>query len=379
VLFIRISLVSAFALLSVVPILSAQVPDAQGNSATTGTLAGVVRDTLGQLMPGVDVSIPELDRTVRSDASGAFVLAQIPPGTHEVSARKLGMIMLQFHWSAHANERVELALTLRPLPNTLDPVIIWENETKAVHSTAMIRGIVVDSGGIPLDGAEVELIGSGRATVTAGDGTFAFRHVRQGPATVRARMLGLAPSTHGMKIGDGDEREIVLRMGYLPQLLDEMQISDQSGYGRSNDAWKDLDRRERLYFEGRSRIFNAEQLAQMGSLSLDFATRGLDGGGPERITTIKVGNSTPINLGASGLPGEACILENGMTPTSRPLSSYNVDDLQLVEYYPPASPRGGSETEHTGSVQFRMTGVPGCSGDFGQHPAYFVVWFKGAK
>jgi hypothetical protein len=31
------------------------------------------------------------------------------------------------------------------------------------------------------------------------------------------------------------------------------------------------------------------------------------------------------------------------------------------------------------SVLFRMTGVPGCDGAYGSHPAYFVVWFKGAK
>ncbi|MEO8624068.1 MAG: carboxypeptidase regulatory-like domain-containing protein, partial [bacterium] len=199
----------------------AQVPASTAVRVTTGTLAGIVKDTLGNVLADVDVSIPDIRRSARSDAAGNFVLAQIPPGTYEVWTRRIGYIIVQFKWTARADERLEVALTMRPLPHTLDPVTIWASEDRQMKSKSLVKGIVMDSAGFPVQGVEVQLIGSGRATVTGSDGTFAFRHVKPGQLIVRARLLGYSPSTSRFQLVEDDEREVFLRMGNLAQQLDE--------------------------------------------------------------------------------------------------------------------------------------------------------------
>ncbi|MDQ2668632.1 MAG: carboxypeptidase-like regulatory domain-containing protein [Gemmatimonadota bacterium] len=378
-LWLRMTLAGYAALTIAAARLAAQTPDRPRVPATTGTLAGIVHDTLGQPLGDVEVSIPGTTVAGRSDGAGAFTLAQVPTGLHEVWARKIGFIVAQFNWTSRADERVEIAVTLRPLPHTLDPVVVWASEERAMTSTSYVRGVVTDSAGFPLDGVEVQLIGTGRGTVTAGDGSFIFRHVKPGVLTLRARMMGYSPAASVMKLMEQDERDVVLRMGNLAQELDEVHVTAESGYGRSESAWKDLDRRMRFHIEGSARVVGAEQLDGMGSTPLDLALRGFAGGFGTAPTTIKAGNSTPISHGGSGAPGDACILENGVTPISRPLAVYVASDLRLVEYYPAASPRGSPETEYTQSVIYRMAGVPGCSGELGEHPAYYVLWFKGGK
>src|ERR1044071_2177719 len=65
-------------------------PSAMAQSVATGTIAGVVRDTSGGVLPGVTVeaaspALIEKVRTVVSDGTGQFRLEGLPPGTYAVS------------------------------------------------------------------------------------------------------------------------------------------------------------------------------------------------------------------------------------------------------------------------------------------------------
>ncbi|MEO8624057.1 MAG: hypothetical protein ABI625_23460, partial [bacterium] len=139
---------------------------------------------------------------------------------------------------------------------------------------------------------------------------------------------------------------------------------EESGFGRSEIAWKELDTRQRFHTEGSSQFFGPEQLQKLGATPLDFVTRGVPKG-------------RGVVSRSRGMPeGDACILENGYRPLTRPLRSYSASDVELIEYYPLAA--HGHETELTGTVVSRMT-VAGCYGEFGSHPAYYVLWLKGAR
>src|SRR3954451_25104048 len=70
-------LLLALALIS----LGARVAQAQG----TGKIAGKVTRTDGAGLAGVTVRIQSLDRSTQTDASGAYVLEGVPPGTYEVT------------------------------------------------------------------------------------------------------------------------------------------------------------------------------------------------------------------------------------------------------------------------------------------------------
>src|SRR5258708_20067473 len=54
------------------------------------TLRGRVTDTTGAPLAGVGVSIAELDRGTRTDASGAFAFAHVPAGRDTGGARMVG-------------------------------------------------------------------------------------------------------------------------------------------------------------------------------------------------------------------------------------------------------------------------------------------------
>ena len=58
--------------------------------AQTGTIAGVVRDTSGAVMPGVTVeasspALIEKSRTVVTDGQGLFKIIELSPGTYTVT------------------------------------------------------------------------------------------------------------------------------------------------------------------------------------------------------------------------------------------------------------------------------------------------------
>ncbi|MEO7457649.1 MAG: carboxypeptidase regulatory-like domain-containing protein [Gemmatimonadaceae bacterium] len=342
---------------------------------TTATLAGVVRDTLGNPLREVQVSIQEINRTTASDSSGAFLLKDVKAGSYEVSIRRIGFIMVQFRWTAKATERVETAIAMRPLPHTLDAVVVYANEGKEMKSKSLVRGTVLDSAGFPVAGAEVQLIGTGRATVTDDNGAFIFRHVRAGEMMVRARLLGYSPAATRLKLGEDDQRDLFLRMGNLAQMLDEVLVREQSGFGRMAEALKDYDQRERFRGSTSSVVLGPERLRELGSTGLDLLARRFPGSFQRGPTEIIAGNATPITHGGKLIEGDACILENGYRPLSRPLRIYAASDLDMVEFYPAPPPEG----DPTNTVLWRFTGVPGCDGTPGRHPPYFVVWLKGAK
>lgn len=339
----------------------------RAQSTGAGTLAGVVRDTLGNVLRDAEISIAELGHRATTDSTGSFVVPDVAPGSHDVWIRRIGFIIVQFRWTAKANERVETAITMRPLPHTLDPVVVFANESREMRSKSVVRGTVLDSAGFPVQGAEVQLIGTGRATVTSDDGAFVFRRARPGDLTIRVRMIGYSPAATRITLGENDEREVFLRMGNLAQQLEAVEVREQSGFGQTAQAWREYDQRSRWLAVGTARFFNAEKLKSLGYIPLDLLVRGEFKGHGGRV-------------GGPVIRGDGCVLINGLQAQSRPLSSYDLREVDAIEYYPPAGPRVGPEREVTGTVERRIGVVKGCEKKIdGSHPAWYVLWLKDAK
>src|SRR4051794_13297544 len=70
--------------------LAAAAPRSHAQGSTgAATIAGVVRDASGAVMPGVNVeaaspALIQRVRTVTTDAQGQFKIVQLPPGTYSV-------------------------------------------------------------------------------------------------------------------------------------------------------------------------------------------------------------------------------------------------------------------------------------------------------
>lgn len=79
---------SAFAIAAVVTLTTAASIRAQ-NASLVGTVA---RDSSGHMIGGVEVRLPQLNRTVTTNYLGEFAVAGIPPGRYAVMLRAVGFI-----------------------------------------------------------------------------------------------------------------------------------------------------------------------------------------------------------------------------------------------------------------------------------------------
>jgi hypothetical protein len=297
-----------------------------------------------------------------------------PNVAHEVWFRRIGFESVRFVWTGEEGKRVEIAVTLRRLPNTLNPTIVWANETKSLASTSMVSGIVVDSAGVPVAGADVQLIGAERATKSAEDGTFEFRQVPPGTVTLRARRMGYAPTALMIELETDDQRDVAIRIRRLVQTL-ETVIVDESGYGKTDAAWLEFGRRERWRTNmGVNVTLGPKRLREAGGMPLDWLMKGYGINLPGTATasaprSILPGAATRAKLFGS-LAGGSCILENGITIRRWPGSVYSADELDRVEYYP------GDDYSQT--IERRMP-LDCTTGPNGHHPPWLIVWLKGAR
>jgi hypothetical protein len=337
-----------------------------------------VRDTTGVPVRDAEVMLPILGNSTKTDAAGRFVLLGIVPGRHEVMFRRIGYVSVPFDWVADEGKRVEIAVTLRPLPNTLDPVVVYANETRALKSNSRVTGVVIDSAGLPVPFADVQLIGTTRNTMSKDDGTFEFRHVPPGTVTLRARHMGYAPSALIIELQDNDLREVALRIRRLDQTLDTVKVAEASGYGSTDAAWRELGRREKWRSASGMDVIGPKALQDLGGMPLDWLIRPYlrdKMSRPPMLIVPNLGGRSSAEPPDDTQPPNVCILENGIFARFIPLMAYVASDLQRVEYYPPSPP----EREYTGTVEARMT-HPACKrGPDGAHPAYYVLWLKTAR
>ncbi|MDF2775427.1 MAG: TonB-dependent receptor plug [Geminicoccaceae bacterium] len=72
------------------------------------TLAGVVRTTSGQPLPGADVRVRNARGFTLTDAAGRFVLTELPAGTQTLLVRRLGYALAEVPVELRADRRLEL-------------------------------------------------------------------------------------------------------------------------------------------------------------------------------------------------------------------------------------------------------------------------------
>jgi hypothetical protein len=90
--------------------------------AAVATFVGtVVADSTGRALEGVEVAVPAFNLTTRTDARGQFRLSDVPVGTHEVTARRVGYQALTASLAFAANDEEDRRVVLRPL-TVLDSV-----------------------------------------------------------------------------------------------------------------------------------------------------------------------------------------------------------------------------------------------------------------
>ena len=162
-------------------------------------MAGVVRDTIGFPIDGVEITIAASHRRVTTSGNGAFQFEDVAPGSYEVRARKLGYAP-QVRTIVVDSAGGSGAFAMMSIPIPLLPVI-------SSASRGGLSGVVGDTSFRPLPGAEVRIVGHADWTRTDSTGAF-YMPVRPGNYTVAISEPGydfkvvgvIVPSDSGRRI-----------------------------------------------------------------------------------------------------------------------------------------------------------------------------------
>ena len=97
---------------------------------------------------------------------------------------------------------------------------------------AALRGIVTDTGGIPIAGADVAISTRRQSAQTNSDGRFFFTRMYSGVVEISIRRLGYEPMKARVKLIEGRVEVIDVILVARPALLDQIDVSDQAARQR---------------------------------------------------------------------------------------------------------------------------------------------------
>ena len=117
-----------------------------------------------------------------------------------------------------------------------------------------VSGVVADSAGVPITGAEVVALGSAAAARSSETGQFRIAGLAVGPTVLVARRLGFRPETLSVAVVPA-EMSVRFALGSLPTLLEAVAVSGRRRFtGRLAGYYERLAARTQGYFITRDDI-----------------------------------------------------------------------------------------------------------------------------
>jgi hypothetical protein len=329
---------------------SASWAEAQKPAGAAPPLRGLVRSVGGLPLADAEVTVDGIRASVRSDARGGFSVPNVSKGIHSIGVRRIGY--LPSVTAVEVPAANALTLVLVPSRPELDTITV----TAQVN---VLAGVVVDEHNRPISGASVDLIGTRRGTVTTGDdGWFTFTAVRSGPSILHVLRPGFAGATQSVRLDDW--RGVVVHMTAIDTTLSKSRQAVLSGLGsNARHVWLETQMRLDRRNVG-TVVVTSEELAPLSDLTLGDA-----------ITKTPSAVNLLSDLHANH--NSACVLLDGsrmVGPVS--LDTYNTDDVEFVELYPPGATPPRSVTAYLNNAGCSArAGAGGSGGTF-----YAVVWLK---
>ena len=174
---------SRYGLLAMVVLVCALPRSGWTQATTTGTIAGVVKDTTGAVLPGVTVEVasPALIEKVRSavtDDQGRYKVVNLRPGTYSVTFTLVGFGTLRregIELSAGTTAPVNADLTVGSLEETVtvtgaSPIVDVQNvRTQTVLTQEMVSALPTAKTFIALAALTLGASGGGGGTGTSGN------------------------------------------------------------------------------------------------------------------------------------------------------------------------------------------------------------------
>jgi hypothetical protein len=128
----------------------------------------------------------------------------------------------------------------------------------------VVTGMVRDSAGRPIPGAEVFVGRTDKPAITNDAGRFRLVGAPSGPQWVAARRIGYAPVRRSVRIVRNETQQIDLVMIALPVTLPELKVVEQSGM--KNRRLQEFWQRSRFAYGGR--FITSEDLERLTPITL---------------------------------------------------------------------------------------------------------------
>ncbi len=106
--------------------------------APSGTLVGVVRDSGGAPVAGVEIWVRGTDLYAHSGENGGFHLGSLPPGAARVTLRRLGFEPTTFEVQVHPGQTDSLIVSLNQMATSLERVTVEED--RMTRSKRLLSG-----------------------------------------------------------------------------------------------------------------------------------------------------------------------------------------------------------------------------------------------
>src|SRR5688572_21333966 len=123
--------------------------NAYAQGAVQGTIAGVVRDTSGAVLPGVTVEasspvLIEKSRTVVSDGTGQYRFTDVPPGTYDLTFSLPGFTSVKREGLVVSGSGV-IAVNVELRVGSLQETVTVTGESPIVDTQSVRREVVLNN------------------------------------------------------------------------------------------------------------------------------------------------------------------------------------------------------------------------------------------
>lgn len=358
---------SAFAKVGLLVLLAAPgeraLAQTPGPPPANGSLSGVVRDPAGTPLADVSVTLLGESLGTRTDTAGRFALSDIPAGSHTALFRRIGYRSVEYRWLVEAKKGLQIAVTMTPIPRQLERVVVEAPGTSRRRGTSSIGGMVSDSAGQGVAGADVRLLGSGLSTMSDSSGGFEFQMLAAGSYIVRARRKGFTSGNYIMQIADDDSRGITLKLYGLPKRTGVSDTAVASGYGIADVGFDAFDRRART--SSRYPTLGPADLFRQNRAPLEVVLQQYRDDGTSRMTR----QLSSIDDVKRATEDGDCLLVDGRRAFFQPLHSFTSLEVVMIEVF-----RRNAFVDDYFVGQ--MDGVRECRGSMDRHPPYFALWTR---
>ncbi|MES3034308.1 MAG: carboxypeptidase regulatory-like domain-containing protein [Gemmatimonadota bacterium] len=136
---------------------------------------------------------------------------------------------------------------------------------------AQLRGQITTTSGAPLPSAIVRVIGSGSTVRTSATGEFRITDAVAGTQSVEVRAIGYSPARRTLRLTDGTEAEVAMRLAVRNVELDTVRVM------AGREIPFDVQGIERRWRTGLGRFLDGKTVAERSTLYTTDALRGMPG------------------------------------------------------------------------------------------------------